>query len=221
MSDRKINIIIIAIVILSIFAAVMLMHYSPKRNNIDITETKAVDKIKILNDEISKSITNSKSHFTVTLSNYELNDKTINMDINVKKNKDETLQIDRILIDNNVINIRTNPSFIDFRIGIIKEDEESKFMYLTTTTGSQDGEGDVIIFNNSGNILYQNNKAFLETLDNESYLIKEKYCDALITLTCQDNDIDDIAFKNITYKSINGQLVNIDYQEIKIADICY
>lgn len=221
MSNKKINLIIILIIILSIFISIILMEYSPKRNNINITESKEVDKIKILNEDIDKNIINARSYFTVTLSNYELSSKTINVEINVKKTKNDLLKIDNILIDNNNININLNQEIIDFEIGIIKEDNDNKFMYLITTTGSQDTEGDVVIFNNSGNILYQNNKAFLEVLDDEKYLIKEKYCGVLNSLSCIDNNIEDIAFKNITYKSINGQLVNIDYQEIKIGDVCY
>jgi len=222
MSDKKINIIIILIIVLSIFASIMLMYYSPKRNNVDIPSTIEVDKIKKFNNDIDNNIINSKSYFTVLLSKYELSDKTINVDINVVKNtKNNTFKIEKILVDNTLLDIKMNSDIIDFEVGIIKENDESKFMYLVTNKGTQDGEGDVIIFNNSGNILYQNNKAYIEQLDDERYLVKEKYIDLLANLTCDDNDIEDIAFKNVIYKSINGQLVNIDYQEIKIGDICY
>lgn len=222
MSDKKVNIIIIIIVLLSIFASIMLMYYSPKRNNVEIPSTIEIDKIKKFNNDIDNNISNSTSYFTVLLSKYELSEKTVNIDINVVKNtKNNTFKIEKILVDNVLVDAKINSDIIDFDIGVIKENDESKFMYLITKTGSQDAEGDVIIFNNSGNILYQNNKAYIEQLDNEKYLVKEKYIDLLANLTCEGNDTDDIAFKNVTYKSINGQLVNIDYNEIKIGDICY
>lgn len=222
MSDKKVNIIIIIIVLLSIFASIMLMYYSPKRNNVEIPSTIEIDKIKKFNNDIDNNISNSTSYFTVLLSKYELSEKTVNIDINVVKNtKNNTFKIEKILVDNVLVDAKINSDIIDFDIGVIKENDESKFMYLITKTGSQDAEGDVIIFNSSGNILYQNNKAYIEQLDNEKYLVKEKYIDLLANLTCEGNDTDDIAFKNVTYKSINGQLVNIDYNEIKIGDICY
>lgn len=222
MSDKKINLIIIFIVILAIIISFVLMEYSPKKNNLDpIDKFIEVDKIKILNEDIDKNINTNVSYFTISLSNYVISDKTINLAINVKKNKNATIKIDKVLVNNNSINFNTNEEIIDFKIGTIKENNKDKFIYITTTTSSLDGEGDVIIINNIGNILYQNKSAFLEELDNEKYLIKEKYCDVLINLVCKDNNTDAIAFKNLTYKSINGQLVNIDYQELKIKDVCY
>lgn len=221
MSEKKINLIIIIIVILSIIISYELMKHSPKKNEFNNIEVKQVDKIKTINDDIDKNFTNNNGHFTIGMDNFELNNNNITMDINVRKNNNNTYTIDNIMINNSIIKTNLNKEITDFNIGVIKENNKNIFIYLTTNKGSQDGEGDVIIINNNGNILYQNNSAYLETLGDDKYLVKEKYFDILMNLKCNNSKLDDIAFKNITYKSINAQLVNINYQELKISDVCY
>lgn len=221
LSDKKINIIIFFIVILSIVISFELMKHSPKKNEINNIEVKQVDKIKVLNSDIDNNFVNNSGYFTVSLDNFSLNDVTINMDINVRKNKNSTYKIDSILLNENEVIVNLSPNIIDFNVGVIKENKDNVFLYLVTNRGSQDGEGDIVIINNNGNILYQNNSAFLEKLNDNKYLVKEKYVDSLINLKCSDGNLDDTAFKNITYKSINGQLVNINYQELKVGDVCY
>ena len=221
MSDKNINIIIIVIVLLSIFVSFELMKHSPRRNEINKIEVKQVDKIKALNNEIDSNFKNNNGYFTISLENYELNNVTINMDVNVRKNINSTYKIDSVVLNNNKIYVNFNQNIVDFDIGVIKENNKNVFLYFRTNKGSQDGEGDVVIINNNGNILYQNNSAFIEELNDYKYIVKEKYVKTLMNLTCKDNDLNDIAFKNITYKSINSQLVNINYQELKISDVCY
>lgn len=221
LSDKRINVIIIVIVVLSIFISYELMKHSPRKNEINNIEVKHVDKIKALNGEIDKNFKNNNGYFTVSLENFDLNDVTISLNINVRKNNNGTYKIDNVMLNNNYVYLNLNQEIIDFNIDVIKENKKNIFIYITTNKGSQDGEGDVVIINNNGNILYQNNNAFIENLDNYKYLVKEKYVDVLINLSCNNNKLDDIAFKNITYKSINGQLVNINYVELKVSDVCY
>ena len=221
MSEKKINLIIIIIVILSIFISFELMRHSPKKNEVIKTEIKQIDKIKVLNNDIDKNFKNNNGYFTVSLENFNLNDVTVNLNINVRKNNNGTYKIDNVTINNNFVHLNLNQEIIDFNVNVIKENKKNVFIYISTNKGSQDGEGDVVFLNNNGNILYQNNSAFIENLNNDKYLVKEKYVPTLINLSCQNNKLDDIAFKNITYKSINGQLVNINYEELKISDVCY
>ena len=221
LSDKKINIIIILIVILSIVISYELMVHSPKRNETNGIEVKPVDKIVNFNHEVSDNISNNKGYFTVNLSNYELNDKFINMDVNIKKKNSNTYIIDSIVIDNYTVDVDFNNEIINFRIGVIKENKKNIFIYLVTNNGSQDGEGSVVVINNSGYVLYQNNSAYLDENSDEKYLIKEKYCDNLMTLSCSDSNLEDIAFRNKTYKSVNGQFVIMNMEEIKVEDVCY
>lgn len=221
MSDRKINIIITLVVLLSIVASILLMYYSPKKNNTVVENNKDIDKIAIFNEEVDKNRNTAIGHFTITIDNYELNKKNINMEFNVKKNKDNTFTIEKVLLDEKTLNLNISDKIIDFELGTIKEDKKDIFMYIITNKGTQDGEGDVIIINNNGDVLYQNQDGYLEILDDEKYLVKEKYCDLLINLSCENNNLEDLAFKNLTFKSINYQLVNIDLKEVKVKDICY
>lgn len=222
MSDKMINVIITLIVIISIIVAFLLMYYSPKKDNQELqTNNKEVDKIAIFNEEIDRNIDNAIGHFTVSMENYELNNTNININFNVKKVENGTFIIENILLNDEELDVNLGENIIDFELGTIKEDKKSTFLYITTNKGAQDGEGDVVIINNSGNILYQNKKAYLEELDDEKYLVKEKYCDLLTSLSCEANNLDDLAFKNITYKSINSQLVNIEFEELTIGDVCY
>lgn len=221
MSDKKINIIIAVIVVLSIVVSYELMQHSPKRNEVINIETKQIDKIVKLNQDIKDNFKNNAGYFTVSLNNYELNGLTINMDINVRIRRNNTYIIDSVVVNNNVVNISLNQEIIDFKVGQIKENNKNMYLYLVTNRGSQDGEGDVIVINNNGYVLYQNNSAFIDELNDDKYLIKEKYCDSLISLICNESNVDDVAFRNKTYKSINGQFVIIDDEEIKISDVCY
>ena len=221
MSDKLINVIVGLIVVLSIVVAILLMYYSPKRTNQLNEEKKEVDKIELFNEEIDKNRENAIGHFSITMENYELNNTNINLKFNVKKEADSTFVIEDVLLDDKKLDVEFNDVIIDFDLGVIKENDDSMFIYITTNTGSQDGEGDVVIINNSGNILYQNKSAYLEELDDEKYLVKEKYCGLLMSLSCKDSNLDDLAFKNITYKSINGQLVNIEFDQLYVKDVCY
>lgn len=197
------------------------MKYSPKNREASDKEIKIVDKIKAVNSDIDRNFNNNNGHFTINLDNYDLAGVNVNMDINVRKLSGAVYTIDNVKINDNVIDIKLNKEIIDFNIGVIKENNKNVFLYLTTNKGTQDGEGDTVIINNNGNILYQNNSSFMEELDDNKYLVKEKYVGTLIGLTCKDKKLDEIAFKNMTYKSINGQLVNINFEELKIKDVCY
>lgn len=221
MSEKRINIIIVFIVIISIIASFLLMKYSPKNREVNEEKVKIVDKIKAVNSDIDRNFSNNNGYFTINLDNYDLAGVNISVDINVRKLSGSVYTIDNVKINENVIDVKLNKEIIDFDIGVIKENNKSVFLYLTTNKGTQDGEGDTVIVNNNGNILYQNNSSFMEELDDYKYLVKEKYVGTLIGLTCKDSKLDEVAFKNITYKSINGQLVNINFEELKVSDVCY
>lgn len=221
MSEKRINIIIVFIVIISIIASFLLMKYSPKNREVNEEKVKIVDKIKAVNSDIDRNFSNNNGYFTINLDNYDLAGVNISVDINVRKLSGSVYTIDNVKINDNVIDVKLNKEIIDFDIGVIKENNKSVFLYLTTNKGTQDGEGDTVIVNNNGNILYQNNSSFMEELDDYKYLVKEKYVGTLIGLTCKDSKLDEVAFKNITYKSINGQLVNINFEELKVSDVCY
>ena len=219
MSEKKVNIIIAIICVIALIAIAVIIYIANIKEDTPIDNTVAVSNINALNDELTTRMNNQEQEITVSLRKYEIDGAEVKVEVAVDQNT-QAYELKHFIIGNNELDLNIDNSFMLISFGELQESNGNKLLYAKVTSGSQDGYGSLRIFTKEGDILYSNDRVYLEDSGVNSITFTEQYVELLMNVPCNTDRDEDVALKTFTYTSENKSLKLVSTSEKLIKDVC-